>query len=53
MLENALWFDQVLLVRVRESHDAAVVVVLPDDHDDNDDDNDDDDDDEDAEDAEM
>ena len=44
MFQNALWFNQVLLVRVRESHDAAVVVVLPDDDDDDHDHDDDDDD---------
>ena len=41
MLEDALWLNQVLLVRVRETHDAPVVVVLPDDHDHHFDDNND------------
>ena len=33
MLEDALWLNQVLLVCVRETHDAPVVVVLPGRHD--------------------
>ena len=33
MLEDALWLNQVLLVRVRETHDAPIVVILPEHHD--------------------